>query len=409
MTTDPLTGEALQADVQTYHDFGIHRYGSPGEQAALTWIASELERAGLTVEVQPLSLARQLVVDEARISIDGVTHEAFPHWWPPMQSGPVTLRAPLRSDEDSAGAIAWLSLPYERGAYLNAEHRRKIMDVAAHNPAAIVLTIDNPAGAIFTYNVNQVDEPWPVPVIVVAARLAPELEAARSKGAEVTVDLSAHYLHDVASHNVIARIDNGAERTIVVSTPVSSWFTSSGERGPGIALFLAMARRLAQPSVGAGRRGTNVVFVATVGHEIGQGGMEVFLHTHAPRPEHTRAWLHFGASLACYGWEVDADGTQWIKTAEPDPTMRVLVASSALQEQVAAAFAHIPALPFFGEKSGVGELRDVRAAGYEHYFGMTGVHRFFHTAEDRASLTGPELLAPLAQAFATMLDQLSSG
>jgi hypothetical protein len=46
---DPLSGAALYADVQRYDSFGPHRYGSPGAERALAWIAEELERAGLNV------------------------------------------------------------------------------------------------------------------------------------------------------------------------------------------------------------------------------------------------------------------------------------------------------------------------------------------------------------------------
>src|SRR5512139_3278053 len=56
---DPLSGAALYADVQRYDSFGPHRYGSPGAERALAWIAEELERAGLKVSSQRFSLARQ--------------------------------------------------------------------------------------------------------------------------------------------------------------------------------------------------------------------------------------------------------------------------------------------------------------------------------------------------------------
>ncbi len=57
------------------------------------------------------------------------------------------------------------------------------------------------------------------------------------------------------------------------------------------------------------RPDVNFVFVATAGHEIGHGGMEVFLHNQPPPPDKTLAWIHFGASIACYDWrKTEADG-----------------------------------------------------------------------------------------------------
>ncbi|MDE1928589.1 MAG: hypothetical protein KGI36_15535 [Burkholderiales bacterium] len=399
----PVPGQSLYDDVRTYADFGVHRYGTPGEQAAQAWIARELAAAGFKVERQPLRMKRQLVTPGGTLTLDGKTYPAFPHWWPPAALGHFVLEAPLKPDRESAGALAWLRLPYERGAYLNAERKRRILAVAAYRPRAILLTIDNPAGSIFTYNVTQEDARWPVPVIVVPARLAAALEAARDRGSVVKVDLSATDEHDVRGYNVIGRIDRGAARTVVVSTPVSSWFTSSCERGPGIALFLALARHVA-----ATRHDVNYVFVATVGHEIGHGGMEAFLRDQAPPPARTRAWLHLGASLGCYGWKHDVATGTWTRLPDADPALRAVLASPSMQAPVAAAFAGVAALRMFGDQAAVGELRNVRAAGYANYFGMAGLHRYFHTPEDSAALTGPELLEPLDRAFTKVIDEVSA-
>jgi hypothetical protein len=45
----------------------------------------------------------------------------------------------------------------------------------------------------------------------------------------------------------------------------------------------------------------------------------------------------------------------------------------------------------------VGELRDVRGAGYRNFLGMAGLHRFFHTPADDLRTTGPEILEPVAR------------
>ncbi len=63
---DPLSGAALYADVQRYDSFGSHRYGSPGAERALAWIAEELERAGLKVSSQRFSLRAPVRVRRRR-------------------------------------------------------------------------------------------------------------------------------------------------------------------------------------------------------------------------------------------------------------------------------------------------------------------------------------------------------
>ena len=178
---------------------------------------------------------------------------------------------------------------------------------------------------------------------------------------------------------------------------MTSWFTSTCERGPGIAGFLAMARLAATrwPDV-------DLVFVATSGHEVGHGGMEHFLHDGAPRPDATLAWAHFGASLACFAWR--RDGERWVTDRQVDTRQRLVLSSQAMEATVMRRFKDIVATPMVGPRAGVGELRDVLAAGYPRFFGMAGSHTFFHTPADSAATTGPEVLEPVIRAFAEMLD-----
>jgi hypothetical protein len=72
---------------------------------------------------------------------------------------------------------------------------------------------------------------------------------------------------------------------------------------------------------------------------------------------------------------------------------------------VDANFAAIEARRLVAEKQAVGELRDVHAAGYPNFFGMAGLHRFFHTPADDVRTTSPEILEPVARAFAAAVRQ----
>ncbi len=178
-----------------------------------------------------------------------------------------------------------VDLPFDRGAYLGPAHRAAITEAAAKKPAAtLLLTIGNPADDRFAYNVTQEDAPWPVPVIVVGARSRPTFERALASGASVTFDVKGHYERDVVGRNVVAETGVGRDPTIVVSTPMTGWYSCVCERGPGIANFLALAR-----TVAAEKWPAHVVFIATAGHEIGHGGMELFLKQGAPAPKDTLA------------------------------------------------------------------------------------------------------------------------
>jgi len=321
----------------------------------------------------------------------GATVEVTPFWWPPEDKSSFRLTAPVARDGDVTAKILLLDLPYDRGAYLEASHRAAIAQAAARGPAAILLTIGNPADERFAYNVTQEDAPWPVPVVVVAGKTRDLFERALGSGAAVTLDVSGHYERDVAGRNVIARLGSGAGQTIVVSTPMTGWYSCVCERGPGIANFLALAR-----TVAAEKWPDDFIFVATAGHEIGHGGMELFLKDGAPRPEDTLAWVHFGASNACYGWTEGPQGFR--RTREPDAG-RFLILSRSAVPLVDETLAAIRATRLVAEKRAVGELRDVHAAGYANFIGLAGYHHFFHTPGDDLDMTGPEILEPVARAF----------
>jgi hypothetical protein len=247
--------------------------------------------------------------------------------------------------------------------------------------------IGNPADDRFAYNVTQEDAPWPVPVIVVGAKARATFERAHASGAPVTFDVAGHYERNVSGRNVIAETGIGRGPTIVVSTPMTGWYSCVCERGPGIANFLALARIAA-----AEKWPAHFVFIATAGHEIGHGGMELFLKDGAPPPKETLAWIHFGSSNACYAF---AEGA---RTNRPEEE-RYLVLSKSAVALTDEAFVAVAAKRLVTEKQAVGELRDVHAAGYANFLGMAGRHQTFHTPADDLTATGPEILEPVARAF----------
>ncbi len=168
-------------------------------------------------------------------------------------------------------------------------------------------------------------------------------------------------------------------RWLAISTPVTSWFTSTCERGPGIAGF---------PGDGAARRDALVrcrlVFVATSGHEVGHGGMEHFLHDGAPGP--TPPWR---GRISALRWPASAGAaTAALDHRSPGRHPPALVLSSQTMESlVVPRFKDVVATPLVGPSDGIGELRDVLAAGYPRFFGMAGSHTFFHTPADAAATT----------------------
>src|SRR5205807_5248414 len=119
------------------------------------------------------------------------------------------------------------------------------------------------------------------------------------------------------------------------------------ERGPGIANFLAIAR-----IVVAEKLPGNFVFVATAGHEIGHGGMELFLKHGAPLPQATLAWLHFGSSNACYAWTSTPQGL--VREGHADDALRALVLSPSAAALASETLGSVKANRLIAEKQAVG-------------------------------------------------------
>lgn len=400
---DPTSGTALYEDVKRYDSFGVHRYGTAGHNAALDWMAARMKAAGLAVEEQKFSMSKQYFLDAASLKVGSETLEVVPQWWLPEGAASFSLSAPIAREGNAEGRFIRLKIPYDRGAYLGKAQRAAVAEAMKRRPAAVLLTIDHPSGEIFTYNVAQEGEPWPVPVILLAPKDEAKLAAAEHLGRPVTVSVKGRYERNVQGRNVIGRLDRGKARTIVVSTPVSSWFTSSCERGPGIAAFLATAK-LASQSM----KEVNFVFVGTSGHEVGHGGMEHFIHDKAPKPNEAAAWLHYGASMACYAKPVDGAGVGSVPGV--NSSMRYLLASTSMLPFVEPAFKDLPTQRLVGDKeANIGEMREIMGAGYTRAFGMAGLHPLFHTARDRAGMTSPALLEPVVQAFVQAVRAVAEG
>ncbi|MGH8236583.1 MAG: hypothetical protein ACREXP_06105 [Steroidobacteraceae bacterium] len=399
---DALSGKRLYADVERYASFGLHRFGSEADRRTTEWIAKELETAGFETRFQSFPVGKQYSLSSAAIRVGDATVPVLPLWWPPDDKPAAKLKASIAADTETnaAGKIVWIRMPFDGGAYLSDAQRNSIRAAASRSPVAIVAVIDAPSEEEYAYNVAQSDAPWPVPVVVVGSKHSDRLQAAQQSGLPVEIVVDGRYESNLTGRNVVARLDRGASSTIIVSTPTTGWFTCACERGAGIAVFLALAR-----AVAASNAKVNYVFVATAGHEIGHGGMQAFLQADRPTPSQTRAWIHLGASLACYEWR--KSGSRWVATDSLE-SRRFLFYSEPAAATVSAGFAGMELKRVaVDQQAPPGELRDVHAAGYRTFLGLAGMHRFFHSPGDTPRTTGAEALEPLAAAFAATLERMA--
>jgi hypothetical protein len=401
-SADPLAGPNLYADVERYAAFGIHRFGTSADRDTTDWIAHELKQAGFAVEFQSFTLAKQYSTAASNIRINEQAIPALPFWWPPPQSASLKLRQLIADDstDTAQGRIVWIKMPFDGSAYLSDRQRQAIALAAQRSPAAIIVTIDSPSEEEYAYNVSQTDAPWPVPVLIVGSKYVPSLDAARNQKHPVEIVVQGRYESNVAGRNVVARLDRKASRTIVISTPMTGWFTCACERGSGIAVFLGVARWAARQQLDA-----NLVFVATAGHEIGHGGMEVFIKRNPPAPETTSAWIHIGSSVACYEWQKSESGWATEKTLD---ARRTVFFSSSMAATVSSGFDGLSLNRVVTDKGPPpGELREVQGAGYQNFLGIAAGHRFFHSPDDTPRTTGPEAIEPVARAFSKTLEGIA--
>lgn len=385
----------LQGVLERFAGFGVKASGGPGDTASGAWLEGELAALGYRCERQAFEVPcadvrtatltagdrRATVVPQAIVRTTGSGG----------LSGPLRLgSAPGGLD----GSIALVVLPYRRWVSMaEPPVARALDDVFARGAAAAVLVTTGPTGETIALNVSATKPGHQKPVALLAPKDAEPFVAAAATGQAATLVIDADAGRRPA-FNLIARLDRGATKTLIVTTPRSGWFTCAAERGSGVAVWLSVARALA-----ATRPGVNLEFVATSGHEYIYLGGEQYLEHRAPKPADTRMWVHIGASAAARDWHELAGGLRPLPS--PD-AQRVLTATPEVIDRVRTAFKGISGLeavyPADRANAG-GELVNVIEAGYAPAIGHYGGHRYFHTAGDDMRCVSGELVAPVAAAF----------
>jgi hypothetical protein len=237
------------------------------------------------------------------------------------------------------------------------------------------------------------------PVALLAPENAKPFLAAATRKAPATMFVRGKSGHRPA-FNFVGRLDRGKPRWLVVSTPRSGWYVCAGERGPGIAAWLGLARWASRAV-----QSYNLAFVCNTGHEYEYLGASEALKTFTPKPADTHFWLHLGANVAARDWH-EIIG-QWRPLPSVD-TQRCLSVSPALLPLASKVFAGHPGLeaPYSTDTLSAGELTEIVAAGYSPAAGVFGIHRYHHVAEDDARCVSAASVASTAAAFQTFVESL---
>lgn len=396
--SDPLSGARLYEDVIGYYNIGEHRTATDTDLRTSQWLLEQLRGAGLKATTQSFSL-RQFFVHQTKLTIADRNIRAFPLWFPRATSA-IPIHGTLAQLEKGAaqgslrGKLALARFSSDSGAAVveGSIHSSLISGAATAGASAVIAITEGPTKEIVALNSPAGSEPWPIPVVLVGQRDELFLGASVKSGAEVTLTIVGDDDKDAKAKNVLARIDRGKD-LIVVSTPQSGWFRCAAERGPGIALFLGLARWAYRRTAGS-----SFLFISTTGHEIGGLGMRAFLKDLAPDANRVLCWIHLGAGIASYAWEEAQSGLKRLQEAD---SRRLLMSSPDLVPLLTTKFAGISGLtPTVGRA--VGEFEFIIKAGYRG-FGIAAAHRFHHTPADSPEMTGPEIIEPVGLALANTI------
>lgn len=392
---DPLSGARLYADVRAYADAGDHRTGTPGDDRVSAWLVRELGRAGYEATSQPFDFP-VFNLRRAEVGLAGRSIAAFP-LWTPVATGAEGLVARL-STTPAADAILVISLPYNPNSSLELPAYAEPLKAAARSGARAVIAItESPVDELVALNAEANAAPWGAPVLLVAGREKSTLLAAAGRGEHATFRLDGTTTRRRATNVIARRVRPGP--AVVISTPKSGWMRCAGERGSGIAIWLGLARWLAQAT------DHNLVVIATSGHEFhGYGGH--FAAKLTPAPADTRLWIHLGANIAAYDFGLE-DGRL---VRRPGPSAaRYVACTHDLVSRATAAFAGQP-----GYRSPIdidvqrapGEVALYHRLGYRPILGLVAGHPLHHTPRDLADVTGPDILEPVARGLQAVLTGL---
>ena len=390
---DPLSGAALYRDVETYSGFGEHRTGGAPDHTTSRWLAAELKRAGCETELVPWR-TQQFFLDRCELTVGNKQLEAFPVWWPKAtrQVGTRADLAPLEATTTTKGAIAFAAVDglTGGGAVLNPGGPVAAMakHAVARGATGLIVIERNPIGELVALNAQDTLAPFPIPVVLVGGKDEAHIEASLMHGPPVQLAILGRIEPAAIGYEVLGHIGSGP-REVIVSTPSSGWFHCAGERGPGIAIWLALARMVGK----ATPPGVRFTFIASSGHELDGVGMHHFLKEIAPQPERVKSWLHLGAGIATYAY----DGARRLDRVSA--ARGLMTNDPALMPALERDFEGQPGLkPVLTDKP-VGEMSYMAEHGYKCW-GIAGGSALHHMRSDLpARATGQEILEPTARAI----------
>ncbi len=365
-------------DIQTYFDFGNKQTGRSGDINAAIWQESELAKLGFKTSRQKLSvMGAKDLISFIEFGVDKIPLlPQYPLQFTPENGidGEFAYFLPEQKITNISGKIVLLLLPYGRWSSILHPYILNPLKAAANGgAAAVIIGTTGPSGDALALNTPIKLDGINIPIAIIDQIGRGKLLSNPPQKINFTQSGS---LTNFDSFNLIGKLDKGFDKWLVVSSPRSGWFSCAAERGPGVAVWLALARYLAKSKIKY-----NLAFISTSGHEFENFGTEILAQADLPKPDKTQLWLHLGAGFAANDWfEL---GVKLLKLNNVD-AQRILYSSPNFNELCTNNFKNQAGLEITRNASAksAGEAGKIVENGYGNIIAFAGAHRFHHSPND---------------------------
>ena len=279
----------IEEDLIKWDSIKLHRTGTEGDNETAYWLADEINKCGLTAEVDSFNFIKRT---PGRCEVTNGTHTAIGL---PMFDGGSTSSNGIKGPHGSLNTDDVIAIT-QYGSSTDDESSKNLNEARKKNkhPAIVAIADVYPnIPGLAVLNAESYRNPYGPPVLQVATQ---EGEWLMRLKADEKISVSVELIDKKSDAiNVQTRIE-GKDQSLsplVVMTPKSGWWTCASERGGGIIIWLNAMRYLSknQPN-------RNVIFTANTGHELSHLGLDHFLEKNPSLVKDAFAWVHLGANFA---------------------------------------------------------------------------------------------------------------
>ena len=279
----------IEEDLIKWDSIKLHRTGTEGDNKTAYWLADEINKCGLTAEVDSFNFIKRT---PGRCEVTNGTHTAIGL---PMFDGGSTSSNGIKGLHGSLNIDDVIAIT-KYGSSANDESSINLNEAREKNkhPAIVAIADVYPnIPGLAVLNAESYRKPFGPPVLQVATQ---EGEWLMRLKADEKISVSVELLDEKSDAiNVQTKIvgKNQSLSPLVVMTPKSGWWTCTSERGGGITIWLNAMRYLSkiQPY-------RSVIFTANTGHELSHLGLDHFLKKNPSLVKNAFAWVHLGANFA---------------------------------------------------------------------------------------------------------------